>query len=60
MAEIPSYEVYTRQKLSSDPTPLKKRRLAFRTFRESELKNLNEVLHDADIELQGPVNYIIS
>ena len=56
MTEIPSYEVYTRQKLSNDPKPLKKRRLAFRTFRESELKNLNEVLHDANIELQGQVN----
>ena len=55
MTDTPSYEVYTRQKLAINPLPLKKtkRRLAFRAFRESELKNLNEVLHDADIDLTG-------
>ena len=55
MTEAPSYEVFTRQKLLTEPISKKKvkRRLAFRPFRESELTNLNEVLHESNIDLQG-------
>ena len=60
MENLPTYQVFTKRKLATDPNfkPSKKRkRLGYREFRESELEQLNEVLHDSNIELEG--NYAI-
>ena len=62
METIPTYQVFTKRKLSVDPNdkPTKKRkRLGYREFRESELSQLNEVLHDSNIELEGKYAIII-
>ena len=56
MSTVPSFQVYTKRKLLEDPKkrPTKRhKRLGYRTFRESELSQLDEVLHDANLELKG-------
>ena len=55
-----AYQVYTKRKLPQDPyekTKKIRKRLGYREFRESELDQLNEVLHDSNIDLKG--NYAI-
>ena len=52
MENIPTYQVFTKRKLLTDPSgaPTKKRkRLGYREFRRAELEQLNEVLHDTNI-----------
>ena len=56
MTTVPTYQVYTKRKLDVDPSnkPTKRlKRLGYRTFRESELEQLNEVLDETNIELEG-------
>ena len=56
MSSLPSYQVFTKRKLTYDPNERsvkKRRRLEYREFRESELEQLNEVLHDSNIDLEG-------
>ena len=62
MENIPTYQVFTKRKLLTDPSgaPTKKRkRLGYREFRRAELEQLNEVLHDTNIELEGKYAIII-
>ena len=63
MQSVPTYQVFTKRKLNEDPNtkPSKRiKRLGYRLFRESELQQLNEVLHDADLDLQEiyAINFI--
>ena len=57
MASVPTYRVFTKRKLEHDPYPKnptkKLRRLGYRTFRDNELKNLDEILHKNEIALEG-------
>ena len=55
MSTIPSFQVFTSKKLLNNPNQQKRvsRRLGYRTFRESELQQLDEVLHEASIDLEG-------
>ena len=57
---IPKYEVYTKKKLISAPvkTLKSKRRLVYRTFKEAELEQLDEVLHNNNIDLEGITIYL--
>ena len=58
MSTAPNYRVFTKRKLQDDPKPNKTKRLKrleYRTFREPELKLLDEVLHDNNIELEGNI-----
>ena len=61
MSSIPKFQVFTKRKLEDDPKPSSKKRkynrLGYRTFREMELKQLNDVLDKNNIELQG--NYAL-
>ena len=61
MSGIPSYQVYGKKKLD-EPILRKpnKKRLKIRKFRESELKQLDEVLHANDIDIKGNFNQIYS
>ena len=55
MSAIPSYQVYTKRKLENNPDKKRKsfKRLGYRQFREGELEQLDEVLHDANLDLAG-------
>ena len=56
MTEIPSYQVYTKQKLAANPkkkSAKRIKRLGYRQFRESELQQLDEVLHKTNLDLAG-------
>ena len=56
MSAVPSFRVYTKRKLDEDPTKgssKQYKRLAYRTFRESELSQLDEVLNEANLDLKG-------
>ena len=58
MSAIPSYQVYTKRKLDADPSKKRKsfKRLGYRQFRDAELSQLDEVLHDCNLDLAGNVH----
>ena len=56
MEAVPTYQVYTKRKLQTDPGVGKykrHKRLGYRTFHEDELKQLDEVLHESNLDLEG-------
>ena len=56
MSTVPSYQVYTKRKLEVNPQKKRKKsykRLGYRQFGEAELEQLDEVLHEANLDLAG-------
>ena len=58
--QAPKYEVFTKKKLISAPakTLKKQKRFGYRTFKEAELEQLDEVLHNNNVDLQGLTLYL--
>ena len=56
MSQVPSYQVYGRNKIQKNPKPRIRKRLQVRTFQESELEQLDEVLDANNIDIQGNFN----
>ena len=54
MSTVPTYEVFTKKKLVKPTNFAKtKKRLRYRTFKDDELKQLDEVLHNNNMNLEG-------
>ena len=56
MESVPTYQVFTKKKLENNPhagKTKKRLRLGYRTFRENELRLLDEVLHEKNLDLEG-------
>ena len=56
MSTVPSYQVYTKRKLEVNPKKKSKKnfkRLGYRQFGDAELEQLDEILHEANLDLAG-------